>query len=354
MKKLKIISIIIFIILPIIGITYFYNISITKKQNIIQKQDISNNVVKNTEKENYNNKTPVEKHGKLLVSGTNLTDSNGKVIQLRGVSTHSISAFSEYINKETFKEMRDDWKINVIRIAMYSDPNEGYSVSLHNKVKEAVQYASELGLYVIIDWHILKDNNPNMYKTAAIAFFKEMATEFKENENVLYEICNEPNGDVTWEKDIKPYAKEVIEQIRKIDSDSIIIVGTPTWSQDVDIVANDPITEYSNIMYALHFYAATNKDELRKKMEIALKKGLPIFVTEFGISEANGNGKINEDEGNKWIELLNRYNISWVYWNLSNKNETTAILNNLCKKVTDFEESDFSYQGKWLLKKLKE
>lgn len=327
--------------------------------NNLKEQEENNKIeekseIKQQESTLQQNETPVQKHGRLFVKGTNLVDSNGNNFQLRGVSTHSISAFPEYINKETFKEMRDVWGINVIRIAMYSNPNDGYTVKLHDKVKEAVQYASDLGLYVIIDWHILQDNNPNIYKSEAINFFKEMATEFKDNENILYEICNEPNGNVTWAKDIKPYAEDVISEIRKIDSNSIIIVGTPTWSQDVDIVADDKIEGYSNIMYTLHFYAATHKDSLRSKMKSALDKGLPIFVTEFGISDASGNGKIDEAEGDKWIDALNQYNISWVCWNLSNKNETSAILNSSCKKLTGYDESDFSGEGKWLLKKLKE
>lgn len=299
------------------------------------------------------NSTPVGKHGKLSVEGTKIVDKNKQEFQLKGVSTHSIAIYSQYINEETFKEMRDNWNINVIRIAMYSNPNDGYTKELHSKVKEAVNYATDLGLYVIIDWHILQDNNPNTYKNEAISFFEEMTNEFKNNKNVLYEICNEPNGDVTWDKDIKPYAEEVISKIRAIDTNAIIIVGTPKWSQDVDIGANNPITDYENIMYTLHFYAATHKDELRKKLKIAHEKGLPIFVTEFGISDASGNGTISQEEGDKWIELLNSYNISWVCWNLSNKNETSAILNSNCNKTTGFQESDFSQQGKWLLKKLK-
>lgn len=332
---------------------YSSNLKEQGKNNQIENKEETSEI-KQQESTLQLNGTPVQKHGRLSVKGTNLIDSNGNNFQLRGVSTHSISAFPEYINKETFKEMRDVWGINVIRIAMYSNPNDGYTVKLHDKVKEAVQYASDLGLYVIIDWHILQDNNPNIYKSEAINFFKEMATEFKDNENILYEICNEPNGNVTWAKDIKPYAEEVISEIRKIDSNSIIIVGTPTWSQDVDIVADDRIEGYSNIMYTLHFYAATHKDNLRAKMKSALDKGLPIFVTEFGISDASGNGKIDEAEGDKWIEALNQYNISWVCWNLSNKNETSAILNSSCKKLTGYEESDFSGEGKWLLKKLRE
>lgn len=299
------------------------------------------------------NKTPVEKYGKLSVNDNNMVDNKGNIVQLKGVSTHSIAIYSQYINKETFKEMRDKWGISVIRIAMYSNPKDGYSNELHEKVKQAVNYASDLGIYVIIDWHILQDNNPNIYKTEAIEFFKEMATDFKDNKNVLYEICNEPNGNVKWENDIKPYAENVISEIRKIDNDSIVIVGTPNWSQDVDIVADNPISDYKNIMYTLHFYSGTHKLQLRNKLQKAIEKKLPIFVTEFGISDASGNGSINAEEGDLWIDMLNKYSISWVCWNLSNKNESSAILKSNCDKINNFVENDFSEEGIWLLNKLK-
>jgi endoglucanase len=169
---------------------------------------------------------------------------------------------------------------------------------------------------------------------------------------VLYEICNEPNGDVQWERDIKPYAQEVIKEIRNIDTDAIIIVGTPTWSQDVDVVAQSPITGYDNIMYTLHFYAATHKEYLRQKLTTALNSGLPVFVTEFGICDASGNGNVDIDEANKWIDFLNENNISWMCWNLSNKNESSALLKNT-DKTTNWTEDELSEEGIWLLDALK-
>ena len=249
--------------------------------------------------------------------------------------------------------MRDSWGINVVRLAMYSDPNAGYSTSIHEKVKEGVKYATDLGLYVIIDWHILNDGNPNTYKTQAISFFNEMTNLYKDYDNIIYEICNEPNGNVTWQNDIKPYAEDVIREIRNVDKDAIILCGTPTWSQDVDVVANDPIEGYKNIMYTLHFYADTHRDNIRNKAQIALNKNLPIFVSEFGICDASGNGNINEDEANKWIEFLNNNNISWVCWNLSNKNESSALLTPENSKISGWTIDDLSREGKWLLDVLK-
>ena len=304
-------------------------------------------------KEDDNKKTtPVEVHGKLQVNGTNIVDKNGNKFQLKGVSTHGIQWFPQYINKAAFVYMRDEWNINAIRLAMYSNPNDGYNTNLHKRIEEGVKYATDSGMYVIIDWHILNDGNPNTNKEAAIKFFEEMSEKYKDYDNVIYEICNEPNGDVQWKRDIKPYAEDIIKVIRNNDKDAIIVVGTPTWSQDVDVVANSPIEGYDNIMYTLHFYAGTHKEYLRQKATAALNAGLPIFVTEFGISDASGNGNLDKEEGNKWIDFLNENNISWMCWSLCNKDESSALLKNT-DKITNWTEDELSEQGKWLLQALK-
>ena len=249
--------------------------------------------------------------------------------------------------------MRDEWGINVVRLAMYTDSNVGYTKELHKVVKEGINYATELGLYVIVDWHILSDGNPNTYKSEAISFFEEIANEYKDNENIIYEICNEPNGNVSWQRDIKPYAQDVIKAIRKINTDAIIICGTPTWSQDVDVVAKSPIEGYNNIMYALHFYSATHTDWLRTRVQRAIDSGLPIFVSEFGICDASGNGAIDYNQSEEWMKFLNKNNISLVLWNLSNKQETSAIISQECDKTTNWTEEDLSESGKWFVDMLK-
>ena len=317
------------------------------------ENEIVDNIVDEiSDDENIQENNPVSQHGKLSVNGTNIVDKNGNIFQLKGISTHGLQWFPQYVNQEAFNYMRDEWKINTVRLAMYSAPNDGYTTDLHKLVSDGVEYAKNSGLYVIIDWHILSDGNPNINKASAINFFKEMSTKYKDYENVIYEICNEPNGDVQWERDVKPYAQEVITEIRKIDDDAIIIVGTPTWSQDVDVVAQSPITGFENIMYTLHFYSATHKEYLRQKAMTALNSGLPIFVSEFGICDASGNGNVDINEANQWIDFLNQNNISWICWNLSNKNESSAILKNT-DKVTDWTEAELSDEGKWLVETLK-
>lgn len=298
--------------------------------------------------------TPFAVHGKLSVRGSGLVDQHGNNFQIQGVSTHGIAWFPEYVNKAAFQTIRDEWGANCIRLAMYSAEYGGYCTGgnqsdLKQLVNDGVSYATELGMYVIIDWHIMnQDGDPNTHKADAIAFFEEMSKRYADYDNVIYEICNEPNGGTQWSS-IKSYALEVIPVIKANNPDAIIIVGTPNWSQDVDIAANDPITGYSNIMYTIHFYADTHRDSLRQKMQTAINKGLALFCTEFGICDASGSGANNISEGNKWISAMDANNISYCIWNLSNKAETSSLIQSSCNKTYGWTENELTEAGKWYL-----
>lgn len=294
--------------------------------------------------------------GKLSVDGTQLVDENGEAVQLRGLSTHGLSFFPQYVNEELFSEFRRDWKANVIRLAMYTAEYGGYCTGgdqeyLKNLVRDGVKYATAQDLYVIVDWHILSDNNPNQHKEEAIDFFAQMSKEFADHDNVLYEICNEPNGGTSW-AEIKSYAQEVIPVIRANAPDAVILVGTPNWSQYVNEAAADPITGYENIMYTLHFYAATHTDSLRNTMTAAIDAGLPVFVSEYGICDASGNGAIDEAQANTWVQVMDQYKVSYVAWNISNKAETSAIIQSNVEKTSGFSWDDLSDSGRWLYQTL--
>lgn len=298
----------------------------------------------------------VEQYGTLSVKNGKLVDKNQKEVQLKGVSSHGLSWFPEFINYDALKTMRDEWGVEVIRLAMYTEEYNGYCVGssdnkkqLEKKIADTVEDAKKLGMYVIIDWHILSDGNPQKNQAQAKAFFKKLSQRYKDEKHVIYEICNEPNGGTTWAQ-IKSYAKVIIKTIQTYDKDAIIIVGTPTWSQDVDLVAKDPIKGYDNLMYAFHYYAATHTDWYRQKVENAIKAKLPIFVTEYGICDASGNGAIDKKQADAWVKLLDKYGISSCIWNLSNKSETSAMLQSGCKRTSNWKKSDLSDSGKWFVK----
>lgn len=158
--------------------------------------------------------------GSLQVKGTALTDQDGNPVQLRGISTHGLAWFPGYVNEDCFRELREDWQANVIRLAMYTAENGGYCTDgdkdkLKKLVQDGVAYATENDMYVIIDWHVLSDQNPNTYIDESKNFFREMSALYADYNNVIYEICNEPNGGTGWQ-DIKTYAEAVIPVIREM------------------------------------------------------------------------------------------------------------------------------------------
>lgn len=296
----------------------------------------------------------VSEHGKLSVKGSQLVDKNGENFQLKGMSTHGLSWFPDFVNENAFKTLRDDWNTNAVRLAMYTYENGGYctdgnQTELKALIDKGVKAATDLGMYIIIDWHVLNERNPMTYKSEAVKFFEEVSLKYKNYDNVLYEICNEPNGEASWDKDIKPYAEEVIKVIRKNSPDSVIIVGTPTWSQDIDKAAANPLTE-SNVLYALHFYAATHTDWLRQRLTDCYNNGLPVIVTEFGTCDASGNGAHDFSQSKQWLELLDKYGISYMNWNLANKNESSSAFKENTSAKGDWKESELSEGGAWIRK----
>lgn len=295
--------------------------------------------------------TPYGKHGALSVKGTDLVGSSGEKVQLRGMSTHGIAWFPDYINYDTFKYLRDEWNTNCIRLAMYTHENGGYCAGgnkeqLKNLVKNGVDYASQLGMYVIVDWHVLNEQSPLVYKEEAKKFFDEMSKQFADKDNVIYEICNEPNSSASWQ-DVTTYANEIIPIIRANDPNSVILVGTPQWSQNIDQALSAPL-KFDNIMYTLHFYAATHTDWLRSRMESCINSGLPVFVSEFGTCDASGNGAVDIGQSNAWKDIIEKHNVSYMCWNLANKNESSSIIASGCSKLYGWSDSELSAQGKWI------
>ena len=295
----------------------------------------------------------------LKVKGTQLVNDKGKTVQLRGVSTHGLSWYPQYVNQKAFSWMKKNWKINTVRLAMYTSEYNGYCTggkanrkTLEKRIDQGVKCAAKAGLYVIIDWHILSDGNPGTYEKEAVAFFKKMASKYKNYTNVIYEICNEPNGGTSW-SDIRTYAGKVVKAIRSGDKDAVILIGTPNWSQDVELAAQNPVRG-KNLMYTLHFYAGTHGEYLRQKAQAALDQGLPLFVSEFGISDASGNGALNKSEGSRWMKFLNRNKISYVGWNLSNKGESSALIKSDCSKTSGWKNKELTLWGNWLIKQVRQ
>ena len=284
---------------------------------------------------------PVKEHGHLQVKGTQLCDEKGKPVVLRGMSFGWHNFWPRFYNEDAVSWLHKDWKVSVIRAAMGVDPARGYildSVFSVEKVKAVVNGAIKEGIYVIIDFH-----SHNIRLKEAKIFFDLMSKEYGKCPNVIYEIFNEPERQ-TW-NEVKTYSEEVIRVIRENDPDNIILVGSPHWDQDIHLAADSPLKGFSNVMYSLHFYAATHKQEFRDRAEYALKKGLPIFISESAGMEASGNGPINDEEWMKWIDWAEKQKISWITWSVSDKAETCSVLLPTANSSGGWMERDLKESG---------
>lgn len=296
--------------------------------------------------------TPVSQHGQLSVKNGQLVDKSGKGYQLRGMSTHGLTWFPEFVNESAFKTLRDDWNTNVVRLAMYVDEWGNGQCYMGNKsgslelLEKGVDICIKLDMYVIIDWHVLNPGDPSKYTNEAKSFFETVSKRYAKYPNVIYEICNEPNGGASWSSNIKPYAEKIIPVIRKNAPNSVIIVGTPTWSQEIDKPLSDPLN-YKNVMYAFHFYAATHAG-LRSNVENCVAQGLPVFVSEFGTCDASGGGANDFNETQKWLSYFDKQGISYCNWSICNKDETCSVLRPGTSANGNWSESDLTENGKWI------
>lgn len=296
--------------------------------------------------------TPVSQHGQLSVKNGQLVDKSGKGYQLRGMSTHGLTWFPEFVNESAFKTLRDDWNTNVVRLAMYVDEWGNGQCYMGNKsgslelLEKGVDICIKLDMYVIIDWHVLNPGDPSKYTNEAKSFFETVSKRYAKYPNVIYEICNEPNGGASWSSNIKPYAEKIIPVIRKNAPNSVIIVGTPTWSQEIDKPLSDPLS-YKNVMYAFHFYAATHAG-LRSNVENCVAQGLPVFVSEFGTCDASGGGANDFNETQKWLSYFDKQGISYCNWSICNKDETCSVLRPGTSANGNWSESDLTENGKWI------
>lgn len=296
----------------------------------------------------------VSQNGRLRVIGTQLCNEKGEAVVLRGMSSHGLQWYGNFASEEAIAATAE-YGANVFRLAMYtaeggylSDPQ-----AMKEKVTKGVEAAVGCDMYVIIDWHILSDGDPMSHVAEAESFFAEMAEKYKDQPAVIYEICNEPNGGVTWQGNIKPYAERVVAAIRAHDKNGVILIGSGTWSQDVHTAAVDPV-KGDNLMYTCHFYAGTHGGWLRERIDGAIKAGLPIFVSEWGASKADGSGGVFERETEEWLAFLNERKISWCGWSLCDKNETSAALVPGASPAGGFSERELSPSGKLVFKHFKD
>ena len=287
------------------------------------------------------NAQPVKQHGALHVSGVQLVDEYSKPVVLRGMSFGWSCFHPRFYTAGSVNTLVKDWHCNVIRAALGVEPKNGYKEDSADQIKlirTVVEACIKEGVYVLIDWH---SHNINLKE--AKAFFATMAKDYGKYPNVIYELFNEPDYE-SWDS-VKLYEIEIISTIRAIDPDNLILAGNPHWDQDLNLVADSPLTNISNIMYTMHFYAGTHKQELRDRCNAALNNGIPIFVSESAGMGASGDGPLNDEEWQRWIDWCEQHKISWIVWSVSDKDETCSVLQKSASSDGGWRDEDLKESG---------
>jgi len=264
--------------------------------------------------------TPVDYYGKMQASGNRINGSKTNApMQVTGMSFFWSNWSDAFYNETTVNRMVDEFQVEIVRAAYgVQDGGQAHDGSNDGQIEKVINAAIDRGIYVVIDWH---SHGAHLNVDVAKAFFERMAQKYGKYEHVIFELYNEPVN-VDWAT-IKNYAEQIIPVIRQ-HSDNLIVVGTPTWSQDVDQLINNTIND-PNVAYTLHFYAGTHKNELRNKGNAALNAGIPLFVTEWGSVNADGNGGRDEGSTIEWISWMNDNMISSCNWSIFDKPESSSI-----------------------------
>jgi endoglucanase len=289
----------------------------------------------------------VSQHGRLRTAGNRIVGEDGKPVSLAGVSFGwSQWEAARFYNAGTVNWLKQDWNAGIVRAALGIHPEKGYlqhPARNQARVMAVVDAALAADLYVIIDWH---DHHAHEHPALAVEFFTAMARRYGNQPNIIYEIYNEPLAKADWARQVKPYAEQVIAAIRAIDPDNLIVVGTPNYSQNVDVAAANPIKD-DNVAYALHFYAGTHKQSLRARALKALNLNAALFVTEWGTCDASGDGPVDEASIREWMAFLREHQLSHCNWAVYDKAETAAVVRRSASSRGNWRESDLSPSGKF-------
>lgn len=261
----------------------------------------------------------------LHVEGTYLLNVKGDTIVMNGPSLGWHSNWGRFYNDSTVMAFKQKWNANVVRAAIGAHTSwdvvncyDADSTTAMNRLYKVIDAAIANDMYVICDWHSHENTLEN-----AKRFFTAVIEKYGDAPNILYEIWNEPL-EIEWQE-VKDYANEIIPLIRNKAPNSVIIVGSPKWDQDVDIASESPL-EQKNLLYSLHFYAATHKDWNMEKAEKAIANGLPIIISECGGMEANGDGPVDQESMAKWVDFADRHKISMLMWAIADKNESCSMV----------------------------
>lgn len=307
----------------------------------------------------------VQAFGHLQVADGRLRDKSGNVVQLKGMSTYWLNwpSGEKFAKADVVSTLAKEWGISVLRIAMGVNPGDGSGYlpggnrdELRDMVYLLADACIDNGIYFIVDWH--------SYNTLHLAdleteFFSEIAAIYGDCPNLMYELYNEPGQFESWPDELKPYQENlVLNVIRPIDPDNVIIIGSRAWDQHPEECADNPIVA-DNIAYSIHFYAAghcgVEAADMRARYDYAMSKGLALFATEWGPGHWDWTKEIiNKKEANLWSDWMDANGVGWTNWSICDLNETSSALIPGTSPTDAWTSRDLSASGIYIRWKLLE
>jgi endoglucanase len=272
-------------------------------------------------------KSPQAKKLPLIsVRGNRFVDPQGKPVLFRGLSIADPDKIQQqgHWNRELFVKVKETGA-GLVRIPVHPiawrERTPGEYLTL---LDQAVEWCTELGMYIIVDWHTIGNLKAGlfqdpMYETSmaeTFNFWRTIASHFAGHNTVaFYELFNEPTlysnqlGRMTWDE-WKRINEDLIVMIRAYDLETIPLVAGLDWAYDLTPLRISPI-EAERVGYVTHPYAHKRPKPWEPKWEEDFgfaASQFPVFATEFGFAGGPG------DYGPAIIKYLEGRGISWAAW----------------------------------------
>jgi len=268
----------------------------------------------------------------IKVEGNKFVMADGEPVLFRGLSISDPDKIENqgHWDKNHFEKVKEMGamlvRIPVHPVAWRERTPEKYLELLD----QAVEWCTDLGMYIIIDWHSIGNLGMELFqnlmyntsKQETYQFWRTIAAHFRGYNTVaFYEIFNEPTifrgqlGTMTW-PEWKKINENIINLIQSFDTETIPLVAGFDWAYDLTPLHIDPVNA-EGIGYVSHPYEHKRQKPWEPKWEenfgFAADK-YPVLVTEFGIGVQPGQTIDEEHYGYKIIDYLESKGIGWVCW----------------------------------------
>lgn len=299
-------------------------------------------------------------HGAPVKKGKYIIGDDGNQIEFRGIGTHALLQYGNLHTLEALSSLRD-LGVNLIRITVYienytflhSDGQQakGYIAApteTKAEIEKIVNYCEQLGLYVLLDWHVYSwgagSGTGIFHEEEATEFFTYFCTLYKDKPFVMYEIANEPHHQTINE--YVPFVTAMHTLIHSIVENPIIVTGT-CKDNTTDLWSAFKSNGLDDIFISSHAYGnSINVDKYKAMWDV----NMPIFNTEWGNAQASGDGNREDERTIALIKYYHEQKIPHSVWKLTDQAMTCAVLKNTGninseKYATGFTEEDLSAEG---------